>query len=166
MKSSLREQFGPRLRVKAIARVQSGSPARFLIGMSSPNPDTPAAAMILARHHLPMGQAHRALTRVVRGDDDVVVEVPKVADVAILIDALSQCGLAAQVIDPGNVDVRAVRAMTGYSQDQFALVYGFDVATIRNWEQGRTKPELPARSYLMTIATNPQQVKRLRLQLR
>lgn len=34
-------------------------------------------------------------------------------------------------------DVRAVRRKLGLSQSQFAAKFGFQPATLRNWEQGR-----------------------------
>ena len=44
---------------------------------------------------------------------------------------------------PDGVDVRAVRAMTGLSQAKFAELLGIELATLRNWEQGRRDPTGP-----------------------
>jgi putative transcriptional regulator len=41
-------------------------------------------------------------------------------------------------------DVKAVRAELGQSQQDFALMIGFSVATLRNSEQGRRTPDGPA----------------------
>ena len=43
----------------------------------------------------------------------------------------------------GIVDVRAVRALTGLSQAKFAELLGIELATLRNWEQGRRLPDGP-----------------------
>ena len=53
------------------------------------------------------------------------------------------------------IDLRAIRRKLKLSQAQFALKFGFAPATLRNWEQGRTKPEGPARVLLAVIATHP-----------
>src|SRR3989304_9447417 len=41
-------------------------------------------------------------------------------------------------------EVRKIREKYGLSQDKFASLMGISVATLRNWEQGRRKPEGPA----------------------
>lgn len=58
-------------------------------------------------------------------------------------------------------DVIAIRKKTGLSQEKFSSVYGIPLATLRNWEQGRRKPEGPARSLLFIIDSNPKQAKDL-----
>src|SRR5437867_9615216 len=55
-------------------------------------------------------------------------------------------------------DVRAVRRKLRLSQSQFAAKFGFQPATLRNWEQGRTKPDGPARVLLAVIARHPEAV--------
>jgi putative transcriptional regulator len=55
-------------------------------------------------------------------------------------------------------DVRAVRKRLGLSQAQFAAKFGFQTATVRNWEQGRTRPDGPARVLLAVIARHPEAV--------
>ncbi len=46
----------------------------------------------------------------------------------------------------------------GLSQTQFAARFGFTAGTVRNWEQGRTKPEGAARVLLAVIAHHPEAV--------
>src|SRR5437016_2545390 len=55
-------------------------------------------------------------------------------------------------------DVRAVRRRLGLSQSEFAAKFGFQPATLRNWEQGRTRPDGPARVLLAVIARHPEAV--------
>jgi hypothetical protein len=45
---------------------------------------------------------------------------------------------------PEVVDVRAIRQATGLSQARFAERFGFDLASIRNWEQGPAPKGQPA----------------------
>jgi putative transcriptional regulator len=56
------------------------------------------------------------------------------------------------------VDVRAVRRALSLSQSEFAARFGFAPATVRNWEQGRTQPDGPARILLAVIAYHPDAV--------
>jgi putative transcriptional regulator len=56
------------------------------------------------------------------------------------------------------VDVRRIRAVTGLSQAKFAELLSIEVATLRNWEQGRREPTGPARALLRAIRNNPIEV--------
>lgn len=53
-------------------------------------------------------------------------------------------------------EVRALREQFGLSQDKFASLVGISVGTLRNWEQGRRKPEGPARVLLRVAALHPE----------
>jgi putative transcriptional regulator len=56
------------------------------------------------------------------------------------------------------VDVRAIRQRLLKSQSEFARMIGVSVATLQNWEQGRRRPEGPARALLKVAAENPEAV--------
>ena len=53
------------------------------------------------------------------------------------------------------LDVKAIRANLQKSQSEFAEMIGVSVATLQNWEQGRRKPEGPARALLQVALHNP-----------
>jgi putative transcriptional regulator len=57
-------------------------------------------------------------------------------------------------------DVKAIRAKLGKSQQDFALMIGISVATLRNWEQGRRTPEGPALALLRVASAEPKAVAR------
>jgi putative transcriptional regulator len=57
-------------------------------------------------------------------------------------------------------DVAALRRRLKLSQAEFATRFGFSVATVRNWEQGRVLADGPARVLLAVIANEPQAVVR------
>jgi len=59
---------------------------------------------------------------------------------------------------PRAVDVRAVRAKLGMTQEQFAARFGFSTATLRHWERGDRSPRGPALVLLNVIERNPQAV--------
>jgi DNA-binding transcriptional regulator YiaG len=52
-------------------------------------------------------------------------------------------------------DVAALRRFSGLTQAQFARAMGISVHTLRNWEQGRRKPEGPAIGLLRIAARHP-----------
>jgi putative transcriptional regulator len=61
-------------------------------------------------------------------------------------------------VEVPTIDVRATRKRLGLSQAAFAAKFGFQPATLRNWEQGRTRPDGPARVLLAVIARHPEAV--------
>ena len=56
------------------------------------------------------------------------------------------------------IDIKAIREQFQKSQREFAYMIGVSVGTLQNWEQGRRKPEGPARALLRIAAKNPQAV--------
>ena len=61
---------------------------------------------------------------------------------------------------PVLIDVRAIRAKLGMTQEEFAGRFGFSVNTLRHWEQGLRQPEGPTRAYLMVIDRAPKAVQK------
>jgi putative transcriptional regulator len=57
-----------------------------------------------------------------------------------------------------NPDVSAIRRHLGLTQRKFAQLLGISAATLRNWEQGRRKPEGAARVLLCVAARHPKAV--------
>ena len=57
-----------------------------------------------------------------------------------------------------NPDVRGLRESYGLSQPKFAALLGISVGTLRNWEQGRRRPEGSARVLLRIVAKHPDAV--------
>ena len=55
-------------------------------------------------------------------------------------------------------EVQKIREQYGLSQDKFASLMGISVATLRNLEQGRRKPEGPARVLLRVAAAHPEAI--------
>jgi putative transcriptional regulator len=56
--------------------------------------------------------------------------------------------------------VRTMRRALGMTQEEFATRYHIPLGTLRDWEQGRTEPDQPARAYLRVIAIDPEAVQR------
>jgi putative transcriptional regulator len=57
--------------------------------------------------------------------------------------------------------VRTLRRALALTQEEFAERYRIPVGTLRDWEQGRSEPDAPARAYLKVIASDPEGIVRL-----
>jgi putative transcriptional regulator len=51
--------------------------------------------------------------------------------------------------------VKVIRRALGLTQEQFSDRYHIPLGTLRDWEQGRSEPDQPARAYLRVIAAEP-----------
>lgn len=56
--------------------------------------------------------------------------------------------------------VRLARKKMGLSQSEFAARFRIPVATFRDWEQGRRKPDATSLAYLTVIEREPEAVER------
>jgi putative transcriptional regulator len=63
-----------------------------------------------------------------------------------------------RVSDFDQPDVRSIRSHYRLSQVNFAGMLGIRVSTLRNWEQGKRKPEGAARVLLRVAAKYPETV--------
>jgi putative transcriptional regulator len=61
---------------------------------------------------------------------------------------------------PDKIDVRKIRTRLGLSQESFARTYGFAVSAVRDWEQGRRRPERSARILLKVVENEPAAITR------
>ena len=61
---------------------------------------------------------------------------------------------------PEKIDVRKIRTRLGLSQEAFAKTYGFALSAVRDWEQGRRRPERSARVLLKIVEKEPEAVTR------
>lgn len=59
------------------------------------------------------------------------------------------------------VSPATIRARVGLSQDRFAKALRVPLATLRNWEQGRTPPDPAAQSLLALVADDPERAFRV-----
>jgi putative transcriptional regulator len=56
--------------------------------------------------------------------------------------------------------VKIIRRALELTQEEFALRFQIPLGTLRDWEQGRSEPDQPARAYLKLIARDPDHVHR------
>ena len=57
-----------------------------------------------------------------------------------------------------NPDVKSIRQKYGLSQVKFSKLLGISIGTLRNWEQGRRKPEGPAKVLLSVANKHPEAI--------
>jgi putative transcriptional regulator len=55
---------------------------------------------------------------------------------------------------------KTLRRALGLTQEEFAARFLIPLGTLRDWEQGRTEPDQPARAYLRAIAGDAEAVAR------
>ena len=55
-------------------------------------------------------------------------------------------------------DVAAIRKKYDMTQQEFSSLLGISVGTLRNWEQGRRKPQGPAKVLLKIAERNPEEI--------
>lgn len=60
-----------------------------------------------------------------------------------------------EIAVPDVPDVRAIRAKTRLSQERFAASIGVSLGTLKGWEQGRRRPDGPARVLLALVDRRP-----------
>jgi putative transcriptional regulator len=76
-------------------------------------------------------------------------------------------GVRVTKIPIDEVEIKSIREQLNLSQEEFAEKYGLPVATIRNWEQGRRKPDGATRLLLQLIRSQPdivaQEIQKLKL---
>jgi len=56
--------------------------------------------------------------------------------------------------------VKTLRRALGLTQDEFASRFRIPLGTLRDWEQGRSEPDQPAKAYLRAIAGDAAAVQR------
>ena len=56
---------------------------------------------------------------------------------------------------------KIIRRALNLTQEEFALRFHIPSGTLRDWEQGRSQPDQPARAYLTLIARDPEHVNRM-----
>jgi putative transcriptional regulator len=56
--------------------------------------------------------------------------------------------------------IKTLRRALALTQEEFSARYRIPLGTLRDWEQGRSEPDQPARAYLTVIARDPEGVRK------
>lgn len=133
----------------------SGSPVSvFLSAQDVPRPVD--AIRLLGAFGLGLRRGGQTLERLFTSPGIAVeLTVPEGRDAVAELAAL---GIAARPLRRPAVEAAAVRGKLGLSQAEFALRFGLELDTLRNWEQGRNRPDPAACILLKVIEQNPEAV--------
>lgn len=170
----LKEAFGRLGPVQGVDRNPAGSEENVVL---TPDRDVSeingiAATRALAQCGVTLLKAKRAVEAVLEGGE-ATLSLPKVASRDRLIEALSAAGVGGNFLrktlwikskDEAKRWVKGVREKAGLTQEQFAIIYGLDLKTLRKYEQGESIPATSVRSYLQMIEADPEAVKRIRIE--
>lgn len=160
--SELKKRGGPRVKVRAAPsdRSDSGGERVELILMpptSGRLGDMFEAARLLVRAGVSVRTAKKTIDSLVSGGT-AYAEATSVVDYETFKKRLMSQNIRVYRIVRRKVDVKALRARLGISQEAFAGRYSLDIKTLQNWEQGRTEPEGPAAILLQLIDRDPEKV--------
>ncbi len=89
----------------------------------------------------------------------------KTSEFEMLVNSIKQAGsikkgevAASRKFEFAPPDIKLIRKRLKKSQSEFAFMIGVSISTLQNWEQGRRKPEGPARALLQVASKNPEAV--------
>ena len=155
MTSSFAERFGPRVRIRDVAPVSGGSPARLRLEPLADFTATVPVARALMRRGV-NGRLASYVSEQLAFGRAVAIRVPHF-DGSALVRELADAKVKGSEVKPLQAgDVTAVRKRLGLTQEQFAERFALDVATVRNWEQGRSAVDGAAAVLLKAIARAPE----------
>ncbi len=137
------ERLGP-VRDANPPRSFSGARVTVLLRLTGPFDKRLSVVERLRAAGLSLQAAHAAITRL--ADTGLAVcAIADGADIPALAHDLAALGVQAYRARAGDPNaVAEVRTRHGLSQREFATLLGIDLDTLRNWEQGRNRPDLAA----------------------
>ena len=133
----------------------SGAPVSLVLRRTGPFDRRLSVLARLRAAGLSLQAAHAAITRLAE-NASIVCTIAEGADILALARDLA--ALDVRVLRPAPRDpaeIAVVRAKHGLSQREFATMLGIDLDTLRNWEQGRNKPEAAALSLIRVFDAAP-----------
>src|SRR5215470_13079668 len=113
-------------------------------------------ARVLVRRGVSLRKAHDVLNRISEGAC-VPVELSGDSAKAVTTE-LSELGVSAYAIHVPEVDIKRLRDTQKLSQAEFASLYGLELDTLQNWEQGRNIPDRATKVLMKVIERFPEEV--------
>ena len=157
-KLSFKEALARRGATAEKSPARSGSRAVKALLSAGEIPHPVELVRVLKLLGLSLRKAHETVNRLARGE--TVAEEFHVEDKMRLLHDLSRMGVTAAPIIFPSTDAKSVRERFGLSQDEFATRFGLEPSTVRNWEQGRNKPDPAAQVLLKIIENEPDAAER------
>jgi DNA-binding transcriptional regulator YiaG len=154
-RSSFREAIARPAVAAAAGPSPSASPTRLLLEAAGEIARPVDLVRALRAGGVSLKRAHAVLERLAEGGSAAV----EVAEEGEVVARLEDLGVAARALRHPEVSVREVRTRLGLSQAEFALSFGLELDTVRNWEQGRNRPDPAMRVLLAIIERRPEIVR-------
>jgi DNA-binding transcriptional regulator YiaG len=155
-KLSLKEALGRRAKTPDDRQKSSASQAIRVVLVANEIAQPVELARVLVRYGLSLRKAHDILNRISDGAC-VPVELSG-ASAKGAIAELSGLGVSAHTIQIPEVDIKRLRETQKLSQTEFASLYGLELDTLQNWEQGRNIPDRSTKVLMKLIERFPDEV--------
>jgi DNA-binding transcriptional regulator YiaG len=153
---SLKEALGPPGKTRDDRRKPSGSRAIRVVLVANEIGRPVELARVLVRYGLSLRKAHDILNRMSEGAC-VPVELFGDSTKAVTSELLG-LGVSAHTIRVPDVDIKRLRDTQKLSQVEFASLYGLELDTLQNWEQGRNIPDRSTKVLMKIIERFPEEV--------
>jgi DNA-binding transcriptional regulator YiaG len=134
----------------------SGSRAFMVVLVANEIARPVELARELVRYGLSLRKAHDILNRISEGAC-IPVELLSDDPEAVASELLG-LGVAAHTIRIPDVDIKRLRDTQKLSQAEFASLYGLELDTLQNWEQGRNLPDRSTKVLMKIIERFPEEV--------
>lgn len=92
------------------------------------------------------------------GEEEILHNAHSDSDAPLLTD--SDLAGFRKVIPTRSIDVRKIRTDLHMTQEDFSQCFGFNIKTLRDWEQHRREPSGAAKNLLKVIELEPGAVQR------
>ena len=152
---SLKEALGPRGKTRDDRRKPCSRATRVvLVANEIARPVELARALV--RYGVSLRKAHDILNRISEG---ACIPVELLCDdpEAVAYELLG-LGVAVHTIRIPEVDIKRLRDTQKLSQAEFASLYGLELDTLQNWEQGRNLPDRSTKVLMKIIERFPEEV--------
>lgn len=157
---SLKELRGRLGRIPAEPQNQSGSKEHLVLRGVDRGSNTFLAIKALRRNGLTLTKAKRSIDAALAGKP-VAIIVPKVESPNELMEELAGYGIRAHLVTPKKeYSVKQLRRHLGLTQEQFSVLYGVEMRTLQNYENGSRKPDGSTVAYFEMIERDPEITKR------
>ena len=161
MNSALKARLAPRVPVRDAAPPPSFSGAAVALVLRPAEGFDGSRLSVVGRLRaagLSLQAAHAVITRLAESGI-AVTAIAEDADIPALARDLAALGvIAARARPRDDAEIAAIRARHGLSQREFAALLGIDADTLRNWEQGRNRPDPAALSLARVFDAAPRVV--------
>src|SRR5262249_49732521 len=155
-KLSLKEALGRRAKTRDDRPKSSASQVIRVVLVANEIAQPVEFARALVRYGVSLRKAHDILNRISEGVC-VPVELSS-ASAKAAITELPGLGVSAHTIRVPDVDIKRLRDAQKLSQAEFASLYGLELDTLQNWEQGRNIPDRSTKVLMKIIERFPEEV--------